>query len=258
MYDTFSNDYDRYVNWPSRLAGELPFLEKTLATAPRVGGNPQRLLDAACGTGMHAIALAQKGYQASGADLSAAMIARARQNAADAGVSVHFETLGFGALAATFGAESFEALLCLGNSLPHLLSSRELDAALGDFALCLRPGGLVVIQNRNFDAILADKSRWMEPEAHQEDGVERIFLRFYDFDPDGLITFNLITLRREATGPWAQHTANTRLRPLVQVDLIASLAMAGFVQVSAYGSLAGEPYDPVSSGNLVVVARRAG
>ena len=31
MYDDFSEDYDRFVNWSGRLAYEMPFLEATLA-----------------------------------------------------------------------------------------------------------------------------------------------------------------------------------------------------------------------------------
>ena len=62
MYDDFSQDYDRFVDWPGRLAVELPFLEARLKE-----GGARRVLDAACGTGMHALALAERGYEAAGA-----------------------------------------------------------------------------------------------------------------------------------------------------------------------------------------------
>ena len=51
------------------------------------------------------------------------MMERARENARQAGVTVRFEAAGFGELAVTFGERCFNALLCLGNSLPHLLSA---------------------------------------------------------------------------------------------------------------------------------------
>ena len=57
-------------------------------------------------------------------------------------------------------------------------------------AACLRPGGTLLLQNRNFDAVMAEKNRWLGTQSHQEDEQEWLFLRFYDFDPDGLITFN--------------------------------------------------------------------
>lgn len=80
LYDPFSADYDRFVNWRERLAYELPFLEQQLTAA-----SARRVLDVACGTGMHAIALAQRGYDVTGADLSAGMIERARENAREIG-----------------------------------------------------------------------------------------------------------------------------------------------------------------------------
>ena len=56
MYETLSSDYDRFVDWPSRLALELPFITNKLQV-----NNARTVLDAAAGTGMHAIALEQQG-----------------------------------------------------------------------------------------------------------------------------------------------------------------------------------------------------
>src|SRR5512136_1245973 len=123
MYDSLSKDYDYFVNWPERLAYELPFIEAQLQLVAE-DRHPVKVLDAACGTGMHAIALAERGYAAAGADLSAGMIERAVANAVSAGVQVDFQVAGFGALAGRFSG--YDALLCLGNSLPHVLSAREL------------------------------------------------------------------------------------------------------------------------------------
>lgn len=251
MYDDFSEDYDRFVNWAGRLAYEMPFLELRLAQyAPGV-----TILDSACGTGMHAIALAQKGYAAAGADLSPKMVERARENARQAGVAVRFEAAGFGELAITFGERSFNALLCLGNSLPHLLSEAELSRAMGDFAACLRPGGMLILQNRNFDAVVKRRERWMEPQSFREGESEWLFLRFYDYDEDGLISFNIINLRREGSQPWAQQVMTTRLRPLLQAGTVRLLGTAGFQEIACYGDMSGAPFNPESSGNLIVVAR---
>ena len=45
-----------------------------------------RLLDMGCGTGRHAVELARRGYQVTGVDISAGMLAQARANAEKAGV----------------------------------------------------------------------------------------------------------------------------------------------------------------------------
>jgi SAM-dependent methyltransferase len=205
---------------------------------------------------MHVLALAQRGYAATGADLSRAMVQRARENAAREGVGARFEQVAFGELAGAFGREAFDAVLCLGNSLPHVQDGAELAGALGDFAACLRPGGLLVIQNRNFDAVLSRQERWMEPQSHQEGGREWLFLRFYDFDPDGKITFNIMNLKREAGGAWQQTILATRLYPLLQGELAKAIEAAGFERLAFYGALTGAPFEVGSSGNLVITAKR--
>jgi 2-polyprenyl-3-methyl-5-hydroxy-6-metoxy-1,4-benzoquinol methylase len=252
MYDDFSADYDRFVDWPGRLAAEIPFIEEQLQA---VGA--RHVLDVASGTGMHALELARRGYEVLGADLSAGMIDRARANAAAANVAVEFKLAGFGQLSARIGT-GFDAVLCLGNSLPHLLTPADLAAGLADFAACLRPGGLLLIQNRNFDAVLSRGERWMEPQAHREEGAEWLFLRFYDFEPDGTLAFNLATLRREDDWQWSQRVTSTRLRPWVQEELAAALGVAGFRDSRFWGDMRGTSFDPHRSPNLIVTARRTG
>jgi len=250
VYDALSADYDRFVNWQGRLAIELPFIIEKLGEA-----QAKLILDAATGTGMHAIALAQCGFAASGADLSKGMIERARVNARSAGVQVRFETAGFGQLVKVFGKHTFDGMLCLGNSLPHLLSLPELSVALVDFANCLRKGGLLLIQNRNFDAVMAQHERWMEPQSHSEGETEWVFQRFYDFDPDGLLTFNMVTLKRIGRAGWSQSTTSSRLRPLLNDELVSCLEAVGFMSVKTFGDMAGTAFDPETSPNLVVLAK---
>jgi glycine/sarcosine N-methyltransferase len=256
MYDSFAPDYDRFVNWPERLLFETPFIESRLNQIP-AQNKPLKVLDAACGTGQHAIALTQHGYQVSAADLSVPMVEQARANARAASVKLDIRPAGFGSLAQTFGNDVFDAVLCLGNSLPHLLTPADLQAALADFAACLRPGGVLLIQNRNFDAVMRTKQRWMDPQMYQDDQHEWLFLRFYDFEANELIRFNVVTLKRPLQGEWESSADSTFLAPQLSGDLVKALTSAHFNNIQRFGSMAGEVYDPLSSGNLVLAAYRA-
>jgi len=246
LYDQFSADYDRFVNWPSRLAYEWPFLHGQLQAA-----GARRVLDTACGTGQHSIALARAGYSVVGADLSEKMVEMARRNAAAAGLDIEFIVAGFGEHASHI-AGPFDAILCLGNSLPHALTAAALDTALRDFRALLRPAGRLIVQNRNFDLVWKTRARWMPLEAHRQGDQEWLFLRFYDFGAE-TITFNVVTLRRQGE-TWTQSADSTELRPILRAELEAALRAAGFGEPVFYGNLAGEPFDPAASGNLVVVA----
>jgi len=63
FYDRLARAFDVMTDWESRLAHELPFLQQTLDQH-----KAKRVLDTACGTGWHSIALAQRGYITAGCD----------------------------------------------------------------------------------------------------------------------------------------------------------------------------------------------
>ena len=111
MYEKLAFVYDYFVNWKSRLAFEMPFLLEQLGSLGEDRGGV-RVLDTACGTGQHAIALAEAGFEVTGTDLVPQMVMMAKANAEAAGQRVRFRTAGFGAIATAFGeAEQFEAVL---------------------------------------------------------------------------------------------------------------------------------------------------
>ncbi|MGC8825887.1 MAG: class I SAM-dependent methyltransferase [Anaerolineae bacterium] len=251
LYDQLSEIYDRFVDWPARLAFELPFLEKLLREA-----GARRVLDAACGTGQHAIALAKAGFDVVGADLSQPMVEAAQWKAKDAGVEVEFVTAGFGELVDK-AAGPFDALLCLGNSIPHVSDLAHLTAALRDFRAVLRPGGLLLLQQRNFDKVLRRRERFLPPQVNTGGEDEWLFFRYYDFLEDGRLRFNMVMVHRAPAGETCR-MESTLLFPLTSGQLLSACAGAGFTDLTLYGSMQGEPFDPEHSSDLVLVGRAGG
>ncbi|MBC7234596.1 MAG: class I SAM-dependent methyltransferase [Chloroflexi bacterium] len=249
LYDAFSQDYDRFVDWAGRLEFEMPFFRALF----RQHG-VRRMLDVACGTGQHAIAFAREGLTVAAADLSQAMVERARANVAAAGVEVTVRRAGFGQLAETF-RHPFDAITCLGNSLPHLTSEAELVSGLGDMAALLVPGGVLVIQNRNMDRVLMRGERFMPPQVHREGDEEWIFFRFYDMD-GAQLDFNVLRLHRPPKGTWQIEYEQTSLRAWQSSELIQALRNVGLEILGQYGSYRGEPFDRAESGDWIGVARR--
>ena len=250
LYDDLSVDYDRFIDWPRRLARELPVLEALLASY-----GVERVLDAACGTGGHVLALRERGYLADGADLSAEMIAQARAQAQARGQEAGFWVAGFGELA-TRVPGPYDALLCLGNSLPHVLTGDEVRQALRDMAQVLRDGGLLVIQNRNYDRVWQSHDRYMPLLQHRDGDREWLFFRFMDFHEEGL-TFNVVTLARDG-GNWSYRVGSTELRPIQQGELARELDAAGLAPVDWWGGYDRAAFDPERSGDLIAVAVKGG
>lgn len=58
--------------------------------------------------------------------------------------------------------DGFDAVICLGNSFAHMMDSfgdqREQKQAIKNFEKCLKPGGVLLIDHRNYDNILESGS----------------------------------------------------------------------------------------------------
>jgi SAM-dependent methyltransferase len=252
FYDALGQDYDLMVSWEERLAREKSFFARVF-DEHRV----RRVLDAACGTGMHAIAFVREGRECVGADVSPVMVETARRNARDAGVPVVFELAGFGGLKDRIGGV-FDAVTCVGNSLPHLRDDASLSAALSDFARLLGPGGILVIQNRNYDRLLRERQRFMPVASRVDREGETLFLRITEYmtSTDGgseSIEFTLVTLKKRG-GKWSQAIQSTPLRALQRNTLESGLHRAGFSSVQAYGSYNFDPFNAPGTNDLVAVA----
>ncbi|MCD4684778.1 MAG: class I SAM-dependent methyltransferase [Anaerolineae bacterium] len=116
FYDSVADDYHLfYRNWDAQLEREGLNLRRFFRDH-----NVQTVLDASCGPGTQAIALARLGYTVTAADPSAGILARARQNAAQYGVGdkITFVQSDFQNLHHMVEGP-FDAILTKGNAIPH-------------------------------------------------------------------------------------------------------------------------------------------
>jgi len=100
---------------------------------------PRRLLDLATGTGSMAIELAARGYDVTGVDLSEPMLEQARGKAQEAALEISF--LQGDAAELSLPPASFDAVVCLYDSLNYILDPKRLRRAFEGVAVSLVPGG---------------------------------------------------------------------------------------------------------------------
>ncbi len=141
LFTNYSTAYDREP-FTKGTAGETDFIEKEIG-----GDRSARILDIGCGTCRHAIELARRGYDVTGVDLSADMLARAAVKAREAGVRVRLvrsdaRRLGIG------GGFGLALILCEGAF--SLMETDEMNfEILRQAAATLRPGGRLILTALN-------------------------------------------------------------------------------------------------------------
>ena len=266
FYDALAPMFDVMTDWNARLSAEGPFLKAILE-----GAGATSVLDAACGSGGHALALAQWGYTVAGVDASPVMVDMARRKAAELAVDAPFAVADLAGLAelatarrdddSALGVQRlapFDAVLCLGNSLPHLPTHADLVHGLRGMAAMLKPGGLLVLQNLNYDLRWQKQPRWFAAQGGRLDGREVLVWRFADYDqPSGQIAFHIALFTKGEDG-WKVDVHTTPHRPVFRADLFAALAEAGYEAPRAFARMSSpaEPFDPGASPDLVVVATK--
>jgi glycine/sarcosine N-methyltransferase len=135
------------------------------------------VLDCACGTGTHVAMLARQGYDVTGSDASEAMLAQARLRLEETGIQARLSSASWSNLPHVF-RERFDAVICIGNSLPLATSDDEVAAAVAGMYGVLAPGGVLVIQNRNMDKMIREKPDAILNEA--DDGYVLFVFEYRD------------------------------------------------------------------------------
>jgi len=244
FYDALASQYDALTGSTERADAVKRFCVNLVERVC-----PRSVLDVACGTGMYTLPLAEMGLHVVGSDLSAAMLEQARKNAASVRPPISWIEAPMQKLASRL-KESFDAILCMGNSLPHLLEEKELADCLNGFAALKNPRGTVVLHLLNYHRLCRRKERIVG--LHRQGQLE--YLRFYDFLSDGLLRFNVLKMDWSASTPTTE-LESTTLRPWTATDLQTALPSAGLKDITLYGGIDFSPWIPEESDTLLILAR---
>ena len=189
------------------------------------------MLDVATGTGFHSCRLSEAGFEVVSVDGSPAMLAKAQANAARRGLTLTPVLADWRNLAEKVQGP-FDAVICLGNSFTHLFAEAERRQAAVDHRL-LRPGRVLIIDQRNYDLILdrgyhtkhvyyyyCGQGVRVEPE-HMDEGLARFCYTFPDRSKYYLnmcplrLKYLLGLLDQGGFGPWRPTgtSPGTSIRP---------------------------------------------
>lgn len=141
-----------FINWEKRRKGEGGFLLKTLKKY-----KCKKIFDACLGDGADTIYLLKNGLDVTSNDLDKIFIKKAHSNAKKNDVSLKVTSFDWRNLNKHLKKESFDAVICLGNSLTYLFTKNDQLKALKNFLAIIKTGGILFVDERNYQYFLDKK-----------------------------------------------------------------------------------------------------
>jgi SAM-dependent methyltransferase len=149
-FDEFNTRYD-FRRWTAKL----------LETAEEAGLSGKRLLDVGCGTGLSFISLLELGFEVTGVDISAAMLARAEARAEGRARLLEADMRELPTLG------EFDLIWSLNDAMNYLMDGEELVAALSGMRRNLAPGGVILFDLNTLNQYRGFWSRQMIVEGEK-------------------------------------------------------------------------------------------
>jgi len=197
----FAQHWDQLIDWERRAKSEGDFFIQQLRERGK-----KEVLDVATGTGFHSVRLLKAGFRVVSADGCPEMLARAFENGRAHGQILRTVEVDWRHLTQEVNGR-FDAVICLGNSFTHLFDERDRRKALAEFYAILKHDGVLILDQRNYDAILDDRytcehqyyycGQGIEVQpVHVDDGLARFRYAFADGSEFHL---NMFPLRKAYT-----------------------------------------------------------
>ncbi|NCC28321.1 MAG: class I SAM-dependent methyltransferase [Gammaproteobacteria bacterium] len=197
----FVEKWDELIDWDGRAQSEGDFFMRLLEEH-----GARKVLDVATGTGFHSVQLLRAGFEVTSADGNPVMLAKAFENARRNEKILRTVQADWRWLNRDVH-DYYDAVICLGNSFTHLHDENDRRKALAEFYATLRHDGILILDQRNYDAILDHQI----PPTHnyyycgenvraQPEHVDETLARFrYEFPGDHVFHLNMFPLRKNYT-----------------------------------------------------------
>ena len=197
------------------------------------------VLDVGAATGNLTAYLLSQDYEVTAIDLSDRLIAKA----AEKGIVVQkLNMLNIDELS------TFDNIVCIGNTLPHLDSKASVQLFLQKAYGQLTQGGKLILQLVNFQKYFAQQQGDYLGNLPLIANDKVKFERFYYLNKEGKIRFKTIlddTIENEEL-----------LQPIFADELTQWLTQIGFQAINLYGNFKKDSFDPNASMALIIVAEK--
>lgn len=225
--------YGAFAEYYDSLTSNVSYDETTKYVADILDENGIKkgiLLDLACGTGTMSVQMAKRGYEVIGIDNSPEMLSEAREKAYEAKEDILFLCQDMCNID-LYG--TVECTICLLDSLNHLESEEELQAAFEGVSLFTVPGGLFI-----FDVNTQYKHKYVlgnNTFVYDNDDVYCVWQNEYDDESKTVEIF--LDFFEEENGLYRRSSEYFTECAFSDEIIRRLLKEAGFSNVKAYGEL---------------------
>jgi SAM-dependent methyltransferase len=234
--------FAEYAPWYDLLYEDKDYLSEVEFVEERLrhfGTAPSKLLDLGCGTGVHAVEFAHRGWRPAGVDISHEMVAQASSRAEQAGLAIPFRQ----GNACEAGPEhDFDVVVSLFHVASYQNDSESLEGLFRTAHSALKSGGIFLFDYWYGGAVLA---QGVETRVKVKERKPLRLTRIAQSDHDELnatVLVNYTLFCEDASQSLICRVDEThRMRYWFPFEIDSSLRSCGFEPVGSYAWLSEAP-----------------
>lgn len=173
------------------------------------------------------------------------MIKQARENAKSRNVPVRFKVSDFKNLNTNFNT-TFDAVLCTGNSLSHVLKDKEVQKSVHEMYKMLDQEGILILHFKNYQKLLKKQRRFFVHRSSDD-----IFFYVWDFKPANFL--NIVNYELK-TGELK--TCSFPFNPIKKSKITRLLKEVGFKNSKFFGNYRFNEFDLQKDDWLIIACEK--
>ncbi len=209
----------------------------------------KNVLDCACGTGYHIVMFSKLGIDVVGSDISGSTLKVAKKNLNREKIKAELFQSSWQELPKKI-TEMFDAVVCVGSSLPLLSNDKEIEKSLRGMYSTLSRSGILIIAQRNIDRMLRERPAT----SLTEPSPNNFLLYINKYHPDK-ITLNIFYINAENEDIKGSFYKRD-LSLITKKKLEKILRKVGIKKYKIYGEYEFSRFFPIKSDSLIVVIEK--